>query len=244
MKVMRPEAEAHMQRFLEEAQILSQLEHPNIVPLYDVALTSDEQPYCTMRYLRGRTLEEIIERLKAGDEAAKREYSLTRLMQIFQQILQALSYAHAKGVVHRDLKPANVMLGEHGEVQVLDWGLAKVLDRAEVERTTPAGLTSTGQVMGTWSYMALEQAMGQEVDERADVYSLGVIFYELLTLTRPIRGKNQTEMMGALLTQAPEPPRARAPERVIPLELERVCLAALAKQPGDRVPSATPRISS
>ena len=133
---------------------MSQLEHPNIVPLYDVALTSDEQPYCTMRFLRGRTLEEVITSLKAGDEEAKREYSLTRLMQIFQQIVQAMSYAHNKGVVHRDLKPANVMLGEHGEVQVLDWGLAKVLDRAEVESTAPAGLTKVGQVMGTWSYIS------------------------------------------------------------------------------------------
>jgi len=238
MKVVRRDAGQHHARFLEEVQILGQLEHPNIVPLYDVSAARDERPYCTMRFIRGQPLSEVVHLLKEGDEEAIQTYSLTRLMQIFQQIVQAISYAHAKGVVHRDLKPANVMLGEHGEVQVLDWGLAKVLDQKEVQTAAIAEPTQLGTVMGTPAYMAPEQAMGQELDERADLYSLGVILYELLTLGRPFTGDDQMALVGALLSQPPQPPRERAPGRDIPLDLERVCLRALGKRPDDRHGSA------
>ncbi len=238
LKVMR-EDRAHMhERFIEEAQILAQLEHPNIVPLHDLG-TADGGPYCTMRYVRGQSLRGVLTLLGRQDSEAQRAYSLTRLIQIYSQILQAIAYAHRRGVIHRDLKPANIMLGEHGEVQVLDWGLALV--------TTGGGMTSNakqrseaGLVVGTPPYMAPEQARGDAVvDARADIYALGVILYEILTLRRPFSGKSQVELVAAIVRETPVPPREAAPERGIPAELERICLKATAKNPVDRHQTAS-----
>ena len=230
MKVIRTQIAAdgvHSGRFLKESQILGQLEHPNIVPLYDLALSGDRRPYCTMRYVRGRTLAAVLAGLKKGDPDTAKAYSVTRLMQILQQISQALGYAHDKGVMHRDLKPDNVMLGEHGEVQVLDWGLASIIDRA-----------TSHEVSGTPAYMAPEQTTGQAMDGRVDVYAMGVMMYELLTLERPFHSKDVGELMALHRDAEPESPRSRAPGRNIPLELEQVCLQALRKDPAERQQSA------
>ena len=141
---------------------MAQLEHPNIVPVYDLGLTKRGKFYYTMRVLRGKPLSDILKALRRGNIATDRRYSLTQLVQIFLQIAQAMSYAHAKGVLHRDLKPANLMLGEHGEVQVLDWGLSKVYQAGGVETHLDRSLTSEGQVVGTPHYMAPEQAQGKK----------------------------------------------------------------------------------
>ena len=226
---------AQRSRFMEEAQILGQLEHPNVVPIHELGLTSEQSPFCSMRYVRGRTLEEIILGLAEGDAQITETYSLTRLIQIFLQIAQAIDYAHDRGVVHRDLKPANVVLGEHGEVQVLDWGLAKVLEReGDSVETDNDGLTRPGEVMGTPAYMPPEQATGGLVTEQADIYMLGVILYEMLTLQRPFRGDNRAMLLAAILRDPPRAPREVAPERRIPLVLQQVCLKALSKEAPDR----------
>jgi len=237
LKVQHPDPDGASGRFLEEAQVLGQLEHPNIVPLYTLEFGPDGSTYSTMRYLRGSSLHDVLRCLSTGDSAIVAEYSLTRLMQIFLQITQAVSYAHNQGVIHRDLKPANVMLGEHGEVQVVDWGIAKVRSASGVHTDSQRdGLTMPGQIVGTPSYMAPEQWAGAPVDERADIYALGVILYEMLTLQRPFNGTNPLILCREVLTAAPPPLRTVAPDRSIPLELEEACLKALAKLPEQRQP--------
>jgi len=234
LKVQHADPDGVNGRFLEEAQVLGQLEHPNIVPLYTLEFAADGSSFSTMRYLRGSSLHDVLRCLSTGDSAIVAEYSLTRLMQIFLQVTQAVSYAHNQGVIHRDLKPANVMLGEHGEVQVVDWGIAKVRSEAGVHTDSQRGLTMPGQIVGTPSYMAPEQWAGAAVDERADIYALGVMLYEMLTLQRPFNGANPLLLCREVLTAAPPPLRTVAPGRSIPLELEEACLKALAKLPEER----------
>ena len=237
LKVQHADPDGGNGRFLEEAQVLGQLEHPNIVPLYTLESAADGPTFSTMRYLRGSSLFDVLRCLSIGDPAIVAEYSLTRLMQIFLQITQAVSYAHHQGVIHRDLKPANVMLGEHGEVQVVDWGIAKVRTAAGVHTESQRdNLTMPGQIIGTPSYMAPEQWAGAAVDERADIYALGVILYEMLTLQRPFNGSNPLLLCREVLSAPPPPLRSVAPDRNIPLELEEACMKALAKLPEERQP--------
>ncbi|HWN70095.1 MAG TPA: bifunctional serine/threonine-protein kinase/formylglycine-generating enzyme family protein [Haliangium sp.] len=242
LKVLRVHGREMRERFLEEAQVVAQLEHPNIVPLYDIGHVGTDRMFCTMRYVRGHSLRTVLYNIRdgvpEGAPDAGRAYSLTRLMQIFLQVAQAVGYAHAKGVVHRDLKPGNVMLGEHGEVQVLDWGLAKVLDQRAVETSSSMQITRAGQILGTPAYMAPEQVDGSEVDQRADVYALGVILYELLTLQLPLYRPTMRALMAALLTEQPRWPHETAPDRQIPAELEHICMRALDKEASMRFQNA------
>jgi serine/threonine-protein kinase len=185
-----------VRRFVEEAQIAGQLQHPGIIPVYELGRLPDERLYIAMKLIRGRTLAELLE---GCAEAAE---DRPRYLAIFEQACQAIAYAHACGVIHRDLKPSNIMVGSFGEVQVMDWGLAKVIDRggvadeerslrsqadADPVRTLRSGSTvdesRAGSVLGTPSYMAPEQARGQlgTLDERADVFGLGAILCEILT---------------------------------------------------------------
>lgn len=237
MKVMRSESPPLQDRFLREIQILSQLEHPNVVPLYDIVWTDRRVPVCVMRYLRGRSLEQVIAEIKE-DAPEGREYSLTRLMQIFLQITQAIEYAHSKRIIHRDLKPANIMLGEHGEVQVVDWGLGKIVRSDEGSGRPSLNLTSQDEILGTPAYMAPEQIGSARTDERTDVYALGVILYELLTLCRPIQSSDRLNFLQKLLVEKPVRPRELCPDRLIPTELEQACLRALEKDPAKRQQSA------
>ena len=183
-----------VRRFVEEAQIAGQLQHPGIVPVYELGAFADQRPYFAMKLVRGRTLAEILARREdtAGD--------LPRFLAIFEAVCQTMGYAHARGVIHRDLKPANIMVGSFGEVQVMDWGLAKVLSRADDDnenrprserdaalvRTVRSGSdvdeSHAGSILGTPAYMAPEQARGESgrVDERADVFGLGSILCEIL----------------------------------------------------------------
>ncbi|HEY7699179.1 MAG TPA: protein kinase, partial [Vicinamibacteria bacterium] len=220
-------------RFLKEAQVLGQLGHPNIVPVYEMGLTEAGKPYYTMPVVHGETLHQILSSLEIEDSAYLRVFSLTRLIQIFLQVTLAVEYAHVKGVVHRDIKPANIMVGEHGEVILLDWGVAKLLGETEVSTEAKEDITQTGFAVGTPTYMSPEQVTGEDVDARTDVYALGILLYEILTLEPPFVGKLM-EVMTAHLEKDPEPPRARAPQREIPLELEQACLKALTKDPDSR----------
>lgn len=224
-------------RFLREAQVVGQLAHPNIVPVYDLGLSGSGQPFYTMPVVRGQSLEGILSGLARGEPELLKTYSLTRLMQVFLQLTLAVAYAHDKGVVHRDIKPANVMLGEHGEVLLLDWGLAKVLGDSEIEVAFVGEDKLKTDLVGTPSYMAPEQISGRPVDARTDVYALGVVLYELLTWTSAFEGDTQT-ILAAHQTEQPGRPRMRAPDREIPLELEDVCLKAIRKNPEDRHQSA------
>jgi serine/threonine protein kinase len=196
-------------RFFREARVTGSLQHPGIVPIHNLGRLADGRPCYTMKLVRGRTLADILRDEPTGLER------LPRLLAILEKVCHAVAYAHSKGVLHRDLKPSNVMVGKFGEVQVMDWGLAKVLPRedstvrtAAVEEeagtvlyTTPASMSEdmsrTGAALGTPSYMPPEQAMGERelVDERADVFALGAILCELLTGSPPYRAGPRDELL-------------------------------------------------
>jgi len=154
LKMMRASGDRRLEeRFLEEAQVMGQLQHPNILAVHELGLTERGKLFYTMPLVRGRTLQTVLAELRQGEERTLRTWSLTRLVQLLQQVGQAVSYAHAKGVIHRDLKPANVMVGEHGEVQVLDWGLAKVMREGKVTADLAQVFGAPGQVVGTPWYI-------------------------------------------------------------------------------------------
>jgi serine/threonine-protein kinase len=205
VKALRPEHRgdpAAQRRFLEEAQITGQLQHPGVVPVHHVGRLPDGRPYFAMKLVRGQTLADLLEaRADPGQE-------LPRFLAVFRQVCQAVAYAHSKGVLHRDLKPANIMVGAFDEVQVMDWGLAKVLggaaggpaaDRAEIRTLRaelPEAASRTGAVLGTPAYMAPEQARGEvaALDERCDVFGLGAILCEMLTGRPPYEAKTVEEI--------------------------------------------------
>jgi serine/threonine-protein kinase len=206
IKVLHPgQTSDHVvvRRFIEEAQIGGQLQHPGILPVYELGLDADLRPYFTMRLVKGRSLAALLE------ERRDPTHELGRFLAVFEQACQAVAYAHARGVIHRDLKPSNIMVGAFGEVQVVDWGLSKVLmqdvasgsvtregtpsDEPQVTtiRTTGGGAGSqSGAIIGTPSYMSPEQARGQieELDEQADVFAIGAILCEILTGQPPYLG--------------------------------------------------------
>ncbi len=205
----RPEM---VRRFVEEAQIGGQLQHPGIVPVYELGAFADRRPFFTMKLVRGRTLAELLH------EREDPSVDLPRFLGIFAQVCQTMAYAHARGVIHRDLKPSNVMVGSFGEVQVMDWGLAKVLrgtgepggdsrpDDDDHNEEAPvatarslegADMSQAGAIMGTPAFMAPEQALGQgeRVDERADVFALGSILCEILTGRPAFTGTSSIEIV-------------------------------------------------
>jgi serine/threonine-protein kinase len=250
LKELRPERAghpAHASRFLKEAQVTGQLEHPGIVPIYEVGRRPDDgAPFYTMRFVRGRTLADAAaayhERRKRGADGPA---GLRDLLTALVGVCQAVAYAHSRGVLHRDLKPENVVLGDYGEVIVLDWGLARLLDQPADDLAAPLELspdshqaTQQGQVLGTPAYMAPEQAEGRLdlLGPRTDVYGLGAVLYKLLTGRPPFTGPDVPAVLRRVLTEEVAPPRALV--RPTPRALEAVCLKALAKSPADRYASA------
>jgi serine/threonine-protein kinase len=220
-----PEAET---RFLREAKIQARLQHPAIVPVHELGRDADGRPYFTMKRLAGVTLEQL------------RGAPHQRLLRAFADVCLAIEFAHEHGVIHRDIKPTNIMLGDFGEVYVLDWGVARVLDEApthpsvrDIAPTTAE--TQAGAVLGTPGYMAPEQALGYAMTPAIDVYALGCVLFEILT-SEPLhpRGTGGAAHAIAHPTQAPS---ARRPDLAIPPELDGACTAALAEEPTDR-PSA------
>ena len=197
-----------VQRFVEEAQIGGQLQHPGIVPVYELGALDGQQPFFTMKFVRGRTLSELLKERKDPSQG------LLDMIDTFEDVCLTVAYAHSRSVIHRDLKPANVMVGAFGEVQVVDWGLAKVLTETQGDQSTArqaaleadaiiatvrsgddadASHSISGAIMGTLQYMPPEQAQGRidELDERADVFSLGAILCEILTGKPPYAGEIQ-----------------------------------------------------
>ena len=250
MKVMLPStatSPAHIKRFLEEAQITGQLEHPNIVPVHEVGINAEANIYFTMKMVRGENLDDVLDKIAQAKTEYQQKYSTGVLLQIFMKVCDAIGYAHAKGVLHRDLKPENLMIGGFGEVLVMDWGLAKVLGREDINTAGDAAAgqasayhTMEGQVMGTPAYMSPEQALGKisELDERSDIFSLGGILYKILTGHAPYRGKNAREALEKARKRQLQAPDLRAPERKIPPELVAICMKAMAREQDERYASA------
>jgi serine/threonine protein kinase/Tol biopolymer transport system component len=210
-----PEAKA---RFLQEARSASVLDHPNICTIHEVGETDDGRLYLAMPSYDGETLRKRIETGPlAIDEATD----------IAQQIARGLSKAHRHGIIHRDIKPANLIVTSDGVVKILDFGLAKLAGSA--------ALTRTGSSVGTPAYMSPEQARGEEVDHRADLWSLGVVLYEMVAGRRPFRGEHEQAVLFSLLNERPRPLHELRSEA--PPELERIVDGLLAKDPGDRYPT-------
>jgi tetratricopeptide (TPR) repeat protein/tRNA A-37 threonylcarbamoyl transferase component Bud32 len=249
LKKLRPERVTEKDRFLAEAQIQGQLEHPGIVPVHDLGVDHDGQPFYIMKFVHGRTLKDAVEEYHSPEAASAepREVRLLQLLQTFVALCQAIAYAHSRGVIHRDLKPDNVMLGPFGETLVLDWGLSKVLGSPDqpgdssyvhLSYSGESAATEAGAVMGAPPYMAPEVAEGKavEADERTDVYLLGGTLYEILTGKPPRQGSSRQEMIELARTVPPVPPRQR--NRQVPVALEAICLKAMARRKQDRYPSA------
>lgn len=242
-------SEAKLARFLREAQLTGSLEHPNIVPVYDLGLDETGGLFFTMKRMRGDSLAELIERDETG--------SLLQRLDVFRKICDAMAFAHAHGVIHRDLKPDNVMIGEFGEVIVLDWGLAKRIDEMHLpdeqsldepslgprggsglrsgSGSRSSSLTQAGAVIGTPAFMAPEQALGKldELDARTDIYALGVLLYNLLTGQRPFEG-TVSMVIERVSAGRFDPPSRKHP---LPRELDAIVCTAMALQPADRYPS-------
>ena len=218
-------------RFLREARIQARLDHPAIVPVYELGTDSDGRPYFTMKRLTGETLSK-----RLAERAP-----IQPLLRAFVDVCLAIQLAHSRGVVHRDLKPSNIMLGDYGEVYVIDWGVARVLtDRgrttnqltAIVDDVVHDGSTTEGAILGTPGYMAPEQVRGHDVTSAADVYALGAILFEILA-AEPLHARGESAL-ATTLTQPQVAPAKRAPDRTIAPELDIVCFDALAENPGDR----------
>lgn len=219
IKVIDVESE-EAQAFLAEAVVAGRLEHPNIVPTYDVGLSDELGVYYTMKRFGGRTLKDVL---------VDPDVSQRRLLDAFTQVCRAVAYAHERGVVHTDLKPENVLLGERNEVQVADWGLAIVVDGQGVSHRPE-------DAFGTPRYMAPEQITDDvPLDERADVWSLGVMLYEMLTRRVPFDGVDEEEILEAVLSDVPVSPSARVAS--VPKELSAICLRALEKSRTTRYPT-------
>ena len=222
VKVMRLKVQGSQtarRRFLREAMVLGRLEHPNIVPIYDFGRDAEGNLYYAMKLVRGQTLRWALERIKTGDREAIEKFPLDRLLGDYRKVCDAMAFAHSRGVIHRDLKPENIMIGEFGEVLVMDWGLAKILDQPESDlisdvddgetiegfqdfsasevRDMRATLTLDGAVVGTPQFMSPEQASGliAQIDQRSDVFALGGILYNILTLQPPVSGQNVEEVI-------------------------------------------------
>jgi eukaryotic-like serine/threonine-protein kinase len=223
------------------------LQHPAIPPVHDLGTLPDGRPFLAMKLIKGQTLDAL---LKARPDPS---VDRGRFVAAFEQVCQAVAYAHAHGVIHRDLKPANVMVGNFGEVQVMDWGLAKVLGSREAEATDPdetasptaihsiresdSAFTQAGSVLGTPAYMPPEQAIGDKLDERADVYAIGAILYHALSGARPFaQAKTLDELLELVAFKTPTPLAQLAPE--LPPELVAIVEHAMARDPAQRYATA------
>lgn len=240
-----------VRRFVEEAQIAGQLQHPGIVPVYELGALGDQRPYFAMKLVKGETLAAVLSKRKPSRDG------LPRLLSILESICQTMAYAHARGVIHRDLKPSNVMVGSFGEVQVMDWGLAKVLPHGGVTDDATAGRTKdeatviatarsasdvdaslVGSIMGTPAYMAPEQARGEvdQLDQRVDVFAIGSIFCEMLTGQPAFLGRNSGEIQRKAARGDLRDALARLDtlEQDYGKELTDLAKACLAVEPEDR----------
>lgn len=262
----RPLADADITRFIEEAQITSQLEHPNIVPIHELGFDTDQNAFYAMKFVHGVTLTDILIRIRKGEKTFIEQYPLSRLLNIFQKVCDAIAFAHSRGIVHCDLKPDNIMICDFGEVMVMDWGLARPegsllpMERVHVEKTpnvenTGDGnfdtttRTTTGRILGTPGFIAPERIRGGTVVECAsDIYSLGATLYSILTLHPPIAGGDITQIIQRILTGDIRPAVTWNDEPVshgfphcsdgkIPAPLSEIAMKALSIDPADRYAS-------
>ncbi len=255
VKSLLPEARSdhrERRRLLREARVTAQLQHPNTVPVYDIGDDPREGIYFAMKRISGENLFEILKRVAREDSATVEAFPTARRLEIILDACQALSYAHARGVIHRDIKPENIWVGNFGEVILLDWGVAKVWGHADeansmsrsvlrtgvTEEMQLQTLTGGGQRPGTPLYMSPEQVTGSRgIDERSDVFSVGVCLYEVLAIREPFRGQTIDETFDNIRHLDVDPPSERSPDQGITPAADAVVMKALQKRPGDRYQS-------
>lgn len=237
--------EASVRMFLREARLTGLLDHPHIVPVYDIGERDNEQLYFSMKLVEGQTLSDVIRALPRGPLDAATLYAL---LDVVAKVCDALAFAHSRGVLHCDIKPANVMVGEFGQVYLMDWGIARLV----ASEATPASEAKPGNtpavplpsatdnsVIGTPCYMSPEQARGDraKLEPRSDVFLLGSLLYEILTRRPPYASSDRAETLSLAVSGSFPAPRKVLKNGAIPPELERIVLRAMAKTPTDRYPS-------
>ncbi len=260
IKILRPtyrSKKKFLNRFIREARATAQIEHPNIVPIHELGVMNELGVFFTMKKVEGENLRVVIQKLSENDPAYIAKYTRTRLLEIFIAACNGVAFAHSKGIIHRDLKPANIMLGDFGEVLVMDWGLVKYIgDKSQLDEEQKIDLESNigglgsredsmmtldGSISGTPAFMAPEQASGRinEIDERSDLYSLGAILYSILTLKSSPFDENLTtnEVLSHVVNNYFSPPRKRSHKLKIPKELEAICLKAMQRNKENRYAS-------
>src|SRR5947209_5445911 len=217
--------ETNLKRFEREARLASALDHPNICTIFDLD-EAEGLHFIAMQHVEGRNVRQLVN---------GRPLELDSALRIAIQVTDALSAAHARGIIHRDIKSGNVMVTDAGQVKVLDFGLAKLLDETEAQTSGihQTELTEVGVPYGTATYAAPEQARGERVDSRADIFSTGVLLYEMLTGTWPFQGKTSVDVRHAVLHQEPQPLSEARPGGA-PRQLQAILDRALAKEPKQR----------
>ena len=241
-----------MTRFVYEARIAANLEHPNICPVHDIGVDSIGNPYFTMKLIGGENLQAILDQVRSGRRGYASKYTQQYLLEIFKKVCNAISFAHSKGVIHLDLKPENIQVGDYGEVLVLDWGLAKLLSEKEEDvkhhsstkiyknlENSNLDVTLDGVIKGTLGYMAPEQARGEnsKKDFRTDIYGLGAILYTILTLEVPIIETHVNLILKATINGEIISPKMRVPQMNIAIALEAIAMKALSKKQDNRYQS-------
>lgn len=237
------EVKALYNRFLKEARITSQLTHPSIIPIYSIHVEGEELWY-TMPYVKGKSLYELLKETKRKETEGKLypEGSIATLIRPFIDVAQAIFYAHSHGVLHRDIKPENILLGEYGEVMIIDWGLAELHEKMQEEAPYLVSdqnirVTQAGKVVGTLSYMAPERAIGYPASVQTDIYALGVILYQILTLKKPFKRKSIQEFRKRFQKEEYIEPTEAAPNRDVPARLAEITKKCLHQDLTQRYPT-------